>query len=155
MVIQKLIQEDQWEQGCSYFSIAWTLANVSVIGDMILYSNTIFEMLESLGCHRNILKLGWQASKWHSSDWFSCWHNSSLVSVMMSQANCCALKEAQNPVSKGFRAVQLWPCSYGTRYSENLLYESGTFPTCLTILPVHSLSNSTCKKNSDRAKMYQ
>lgn len=59
------------------------------------------------------------------------------------------------PLSKGFRAVQLWPCSRGTGYSENLLYGSSTLPTCLAILPVHWLSNSTCKKNSDKAKTYQ
>lgn len=114
---------------CSFFSIAWMSANVCVIGDIILYSNTVFGMLVSLRCQRNILKLGWLALKWCSSDWFSWWHNSSVVwvnSVMVSQVRCCVRPIAVSwkkhqaevtPLSKGCRAVQLWPCSHRMGYS--------------------------------------
>lgn len=38
---------------CCYYSAAWTLANICVVGEMMMYSNTAFEMLVPLGYHRS------------------------------------------------------------------------------------------------------
>lgn len=81
--------EGPMRKSCCYYSIAWMLANVCVIGKMIFYLNTAFEMLVPLGCRRSNCRLGWLALKWCNSDWFSWWANTSAVwvnsSIMMSQ----------------------------------------------------------------------
>lgn len=49
--------------GCCFFSVAGALANIGTMFGVIVYSNTAFELLLSLGCHRSGCRLSQLACK--------------------------------------------------------------------------------------------